>query len=137
MHRTPERLSISDTRRNRAALRQAVPAVLALCIIQGTLLAFDPEVDASAWARVWSFLPLMPAIWLVWGQVQVVRRADEFQRVAQLEAMSIGFAVTIMLAFVGGLLDGADMGDSRQSLQVTFIGGVVAWLVALAVRSRG
>jgi hypothetical protein len=35
----------------------------------------------------------------------------------------------------GGLLDAAGIGSSRQSLQVTFIAGTIAWVAALAVKT--
>ena len=78
----------------------------------------------------------MPALWLVWAQLRSLRRADEYQRIAQLEAMAVGFATMIVLALVGGLLDAAGIGDPRQSLQITFIGGTLAWIAAGAVKAR-
>ena len=65
-----------------------------------------------------------------------LRRADEYQRMLQLEAMAIGFGVVIVVAMVGGLLDGAGVGDARQALQITFIAGILSWVVALVVLMR-
>jgi hypothetical protein len=129
------RRSTSDVARDRAAMRDMVPALVALFVTQGSLLLRDPDGDASVFNVVWSLLPLIPAVWLVWGQLRSLRRADEFQRVAQLEAMAIGFAAVIFLSLVGGLLDAADLGDPRQSLQATFIVGILVWIGALAIKS--
>jgi hypothetical protein len=96
----------------------------------------DPDAGASVGNLVWSMLPMVPAVWFVWAQVRALRRADEYQRLLQLEALAIGFATVILLAMAGGLLDGAGLGDPAQSLQVTFIGGTVAWVVASAVIGR-
>jgi hypothetical protein len=72
----------------------------------------------------------------MWTQLRSVRRADEYQRVILLEAMSIGFAFVLILSLAGGLLDAAGLGDPAQSLQITFIAGVLAWVGALAVKLR-
>jgi len=66
----------------------------------------------------------------------MLRRSDEFQRIAHLEAMTIGFAVAMLAALTGGLLHAADVGSSPQWLQITFIGGILAWVIALPIRLR-
>jgi len=76
-------------------------------------------------------LPVLPAMWLGWIQARSLGRADEFQRVAQLEALAVGFGVAMFLSLVGGLLVGAGAGTGAQFLQITFIGGIVAWAAAL------
>src|SRR4051794_13289253 len=117
--------SSSDTRRARAAAADALPALVALVVTELALDIIDPQGSA----RAWNLVPLVPALWLVWSQVRALRRADELQRVQMLEAMAVGFGAMVVLALVGGLLEAADLGDPRQSLQVTFIAGVVIWVV--------
>jgi len=112
-----------------------LPGIVALTVLQGSLIMLDPDGGASAWNLAWSILPLVPALWLAWAQVRSLRRADEFQRIVQLEAMAVGFGTVIVLAMIGGLLDAAGIGSARQSLQVTFIAGTVAWVAALAVKT--
>src|SRR6478735_4467414 len=126
-----ERKSTSDAARDRAAIRDVVPGLVLLVVLQASLLMLDPDGSASAWNLVWSLLPLVPFCWLVWAQVRSVRRADEYQRIRQLEALAIGFAGFMVLAMTGGLLDAAGVGDPSQWLQITFIGGTLTWLVAL------
>ena len=116
-------------------VRDIAPGLVVLVVTQGSLVILDPDGQASAWNVVWALLPLIPASWLVWAQLRSLKRADEFQRIIQLESLSIGFGVAIMLALLGGLLDAAGIGDPRQSLQVTFIVGVLAWIGALAVKT--
>ncbi len=130
-----DRKSISDVARDRAAVRDVVPGVAALVALQVSLIMLDPDGRASAWNLVWCLLPVVPAAWLVWSQLRGLRRADEFQRVLQLEAMAIGFATMMLLSFAGGLLDAAGIGSARQSLQVTFIAGTVAWVAALTIKT--
>lgn len=128
-----ERTSTSDLKRQRAFFRDTVPAMAVLVVAQGSLLLLDPDGGASAWNLVWCLLPMVPAAWLVWAQLRSLRRADEYQRALQLEAMSVGFAAVILLALLGGLLDAAGIGNAAQSLQITFIVGVLTWIGALGV----
>ena len=44
-----ERKSTSDVGRDRAALREALPAVVALVVVQSSLLMLDPDGGASVW----------------------------------------------------------------------------------------
>jgi hypothetical protein len=131
-----ERKSSSDVARERAAFRDIVPGLVALVVLQGSLVIIDPDGGASAANLVWSLLPLLPVAWLVWAQVRSLHRADEYQRMLQLEAMAIGFGVVVVLGMVGGLLDGADVGDPRQSLQITVIAGILSWVAALVILMR-
>jgi hypothetical protein len=137
MSNTPdERRSASDQARDRAALVEVVPGVAVLVVLQGSLILLNPEAATTPWTVLWSLLPVAPALWLVWSQIRGLRRADEYQRVVQLEAMAVGFGVVILLSLVGGLLDAAGIGSARQSLQLTFIGGVLTWIAALAAGTR-
>ena len=120
--------------RDRAALQDLAPGLLALVLTQGTLVVLDPGAAKDGWRVLWALSPLLAALWLVWAQWRSLRRADEYQQVVQLEAMAVGFGTAITVALVGGLLDAAQLGDARQSLQITFIAGVLAWVVALAVK---
>ena len=126
------RRSASDVARDRATVRDMVPGLVALVLLQGSLILADPDGDASGWTLVWSLLPLVPALWLIWAQWRSLRRADEYQRILQLEALAFGFAVVVVISLTAGLLDGAGIGDPAQLLQITFIGGVLAWIGALA-----
>jgi hypothetical protein len=130
-----ERKSSSDVIRYRAAVRDTTPALVTLLAVQASLVLLDPDGGANAWNLVWSLLPLLPAVWLVRAQRRSLRRADEYQRIVALEAMAIGFGTVIVLSLAGGLLDAAGIGDPRQSLQVTFILGILAWIGALAINT--
>jgi hypothetical protein len=129
------RRSSSDVARDRAMLRDIAPGLVALVITQGSLVLLNPDGRASAWHVVWALLPLLPASWLVWAQLRSLKRADEYQRTMQLEAMAIGFGAVTMLALLGGLLDAAGIGNPSQSLQITFIVGILVWVGALAIKT--
>jgi hypothetical protein len=136
MHTRHHQTSEFDRRQNRAGLRDAIPAVVALVVSEVIVASLDLHGDTNRWHLAVALLPLIPASWLAWVQWRVLRRSDEFQRIAHLEALAIGFAVAMLAALTGGLLDAANVGSTAQWLQITFIGGVLGWVAALALRLR-
>jgi hypothetical protein len=130
------RPSSSDIARLRATVRDVLPGVIGIVALQGSLVIVNPDGRASGWLLAWSLSPIVPALWLVFAQVRDFRRADELQRIFQLQAMAVAFAVTIVLALLGGLLDAARVGSARQSLQLVFIVGVLTWIAAMAILPR-
>jgi hypothetical protein len=137
MTKSPERRhSASDLARNRAIARDTLPAAVVLIASQASLELLDPKGGASVWNLLWCLVPLLPSGWLVWAQVRALRRADEYQRLRQLEAMAIGFAAAVLISMTGGLLDAAGVGSTRQSLQITFIGSVLVWALASGIKAR-
>jgi hypothetical protein len=129
------RTSKSDRELTRATWRLVGPPAVLLAALQ---LSFDiagPRSPSGLVETAWALAPVLPGLWLVWAYSRSLSRADEYQRRVQFEAAGIGFVVTILLAGFGGVLDAAGIGDPRQSLQVTFIGGVAAWAVALTIKT--
>lgn len=120
---------------DRAALRDAIPAVVALIALEAIVAGLD-LAGSNWWHVAISLSPLLAGVWLAWVQLRTLRRCDEYQRTVHLEAMSVGFAVAMLTAMTGGLLDGADVGSNAQYLQITFIAGILSWVGALAIRMR-
>ena len=115
-------------------MRDVVPAVMALVLIEVFVMLGDPDAESGGWALLVWLLPLVPAAWLVLSQLRALRRADELQQRQQLAAMAVGFATMVMLSLAGSLLvAGSPDGNQAQWLQITFIGGILAWVAALAV----
>jgi hypothetical protein len=133
---TQERKSELQQRQDRAGLRDAVPAVIALVLLEVVVVLVDPDVEVHPWQLLIVLSPLLAGVWLGWVQMRTLRRSDEYQRTMQLEAMSIGFGVAMLVAMTGGLLDGADVGSTSQYLQLTFIAGILSWVGAFAIRMR-
>jgi hypothetical protein len=129
------RKSSSDRMRGRAALSDALPAFATLVAVQASLVIWNPDPTTSLWNLAWTLLPIVPALWLVWAQLRTLQRADELQRTIQLESMALGFGVTLLLALLGGIVAGAGLANPTQWLQITFIGGVLAWVGALAIKT--
>lgn len=131
-----ERKSELERRQDRAAIRDAIPAVVALIVLEALVAALDLDAGTNGWHLAISLLPLLAGMWLVWVQLRTLRRCDEYQRTMHLEAMSVGFGVAMLMAMAGGLLDGTDVGSTALYLQLTFIAGILSWVAALAIRMR-
>lgn len=115
--------------RRRAVLRREATLALAVLVAADVAVTL---VDADGAAAVaWSLLPLAGAVALVFVQWRAFRRSDEFEQRLQLAALAVGFVVTVLMAFTGGLLEAAGAGSARWWLQATFTSGVLAWVVAL------
>jgi hypothetical protein len=131
-----ERKSVLERRQDRAAICDAIPAVVVLVVSEGIVASLDLDATSNRWHLLIALSPLLAGVWLAWVQLRTIRRCDEYQRTVHLEAISIGFAVAMLVAMTGGLLDAVDVGSSAQSLQLTFIAGVLSWVGALAIRMR-
>jgi hypothetical protein len=112
-----------------------LPALIALVVLSliQELGLFGSD---GTWKLFWSLLNLAPALWVVRAVVRGLRRADEFQRRRQLEAMAIGFGVMMMAIFTVGLLQAAGVGDLRQLVQVSFGGSTLVWVGTLWIQTQ-
>ncbi|MCX4515957.1 hypothetical protein OHA27_38255 [Streptomyces sp. NBC_01619] len=128
------RQSRSDMVRARAWFLDWSPALIAL-----VLLSLVAELglfgSAGSWKLFWSLLNLAPGLWIVRAVVRSLRRADEYQRRCQLEALAIGFGVLVMALFTVGLLQAAGVGDLRHLVQISFIGSILIWIAALLLKT--
>jgi len=131
-----ERNSRSDTARQRAAFRDLLPGLVVLVLTEGSLIVADPDASSSPWALAWSLSPLIAVGLLVWGQLRILRRSDERERLVQLGAMAVGFGTFAVLLAASGVLQAADIGDPAQQSQITFAAGILAWVGATAVAQR-
>jgi len=131
-----DRTSTRERTETRAVLREATPAILALLATEAIVMSVHLDGAANRWDVALALLPVLPAVWLGWTQLRSLQRADEYQRLVQLEAMAVGFGTALLVALVGGLVDSAGVGSAAQSLQLTFILGVLAWAGTFGYRSR-
>ncbi len=99
------------------AWTDAAPALVLLVVTQGSLIWLDPGRPTNALGVAWALSPLLAVAWLARNQVRALRRADELQRVVQLEAMAVGFGVIVILLAGAGVLHGAEIGDLAQRTQ--------------------
>lgn len=136
MKRSPEkRDSLSDVRRGRAEYWDWLPVAATLLPVSVIfeLRAFGSDDSLKLF---WSLLNVVPGLLVVRVVVRNLRRADEYQRVAQLEALAIGFGTMMMATFTIGLLQAGGVGNLRQLVQISFIASMLIWIAAL-VYKRG
>ncbi len=127
--------SQSDRRRDRAEMRDSLPALAFIAGAQAILWTTDPDGFTPA-NVIWALLSVAAVAWFVWVQVRSLRRADEYQRRFRLEALAIGFGAVMVLATAGSILDALEIGDPRQYLHITSGGGMLAWLGAHGLMTR-
>jgi hypothetical protein len=135
MEKSPEnRQSRSDKVRDRAEFLDWLPAAIVLVLLSliAELGLFGSD---GSWKLFWSLLNLAPGLWIVRAVIRSLRRADEYQRRRQLEALAIGFGVLIMAIYTVGLLEAAGVGDLRQLVQISFIGSILIWIAALLFKT--
>ena len=72
----------------------------------------------------------------MWAELRSLQRADEYQRMLQLQALAVGFAVVVVLLQVVSVLVAAQLMDGRQGLQISFLGGLAGWLGVRALKAR-
>jgi hypothetical protein len=130
------RLSSSELARRRAASRDLAPGLVVLVVSQMSLIISDPDASAGAWHLVWALSPLIGIGLLIWAQVRILGRSDERERAVEMAAMAIGFAVVITALAALGVLQGAEIGDVRQQVQITTILGIAAWVIASVLLKR-
>ena len=130
------RKSALERQQDSAAIRDELPAVIALVAAEVTVGAIDLDAHRQSWHAAVALVPVLPAIWLGWAQLRSIRRSDEYQRTRQLEALAIGFGAAMLVLLIGELLHAANVGSGVQFLQITFVAGIISWVTALAVRLR-
>ena len=129
------RPSRSDKIRSRAEIQDWLPAVV--CLVLLSVISELGLFGANGSAKLfWSLLNLVPALLIVRAVVRSLRRADEYQRLAQLEALAIGFGTLMMAIFTTGLLQAGGVGDLMHLVQISFIGSMLVWIAALLVKAQ-
>ncbi len=133
--RTEKGKSQSDRRRNRAEMRDSLPAFALTVAAVGIMILVDPE-GLSSGNVIWAAVQIAVVLWMVWVQARSLTRADEYQRVVRLEALAIGFATVMVMLVAAGVLEALGIGNPRQSLQATTMAGALAWMVAHGLLTR-
>jgi hypothetical protein len=129
------RESRSDVDRTRAAWRDALPGLAVLALAAVAMFAFD-DPGPNAGTGIWAVLMLAATGLFMWAEVRSLQRADEYQRMLQLQALAVGFAVVVVLLQVASLLVATQLMDARQGLQISFLGGLAGWLGVRALKAR-
>jgi hypothetical protein len=129
------RQSRSDKVRSRAWFVDWLPAVIVLALLS-LIAEFGLFGSMGSWKLFWSLLNLAPGLWIVRAVIRGLRRADEYQRRGQLEALAIGFGVLVMAIYIAGLLQTGGVGDLRQLVQISFIASILSWIAALMLKAR-
>lgn len=135
MRNSEQSTSRQDREQARATLRDSVaPGVL--LVAASAIGTAAPGQGLTPGNLLWAGLTLAAVALLVRSEVRGLRRADEYQRRLQLEALAVGFAAVLVLLVIGGVVVGTGLGEARPWLTVAMVGGVLAWLGARALIAR-
>ncbi len=128
---------ISLDKRNKAAFRRDfLPAVVGywLALLAVTFLVGDRIDSYGEWVLV--ALPLIPALWGVRAFTRHLDRVDEYRRLLQLEAMAVGFGVSMVVALTLGFV-GLGGVATRSGGWLVVVAGMISFkLVSLAQERR-
>ena len=127
------KLSATDRRQRNTYLREFVPAITAYAIVlAAVLVAVDEDTPGAA---IWILLPVLPLIGVAVAVYRSVKRADEYSRLLQLEAMALGFGATtiasLILGFLGIVGAAPDYGG-----WLIFSAGMLTWALSLGLRNN-
>ena len=118
---TSTRTSRVEVERKRAARRDGIPIGVTLVVAVAAFAVTDPNDPGDT--VIWAVPMLVLGVLGLRAEVRDLRRADEYQRTLQLEALALGFVVVSALLFLGGLLTSAGVGDPRVWLHISLVGG--------------
>ena len=130
-----KRTSQSDRLRIRADVRGILPGFVGFVATEVSLDVFKPDGLANAGTFIWSLSPMVFVLWVVLAVVRSLGRADEYQRLVQLESMAVGFAAMMIVAIASSLLDAAKIVDTSNAGGFVLYAGVAAWTGPLLVKS--
>ncbi len=130
-------MSDGDRARRRTYHREFFPGILLYVVAvfaTGALVGDDPSIPR----RLLLLIPLLPALWSARAIVRSLGRADEFERLVQLESMAIGFGFAMVGAItIGSLGMHAEPNRFNQmSPWIIYSVGMVAWGITVAIRTR-
>jgi len=103
-------------------------------VLVAALVVFQAVPSGSPWRYVVVVTPLVPAAFVAWAVLRLLRETDELQRRIGLEGLAAAFALGSLLTFGYGLLQVA----GAPPLSWMFVWPVygACWLVTSAVARR-
>lgn len=127
------KLSAADRRQRNKYLREFVPAITAYAIILAVVVSTVDE--ATPGAEIWILLPLIPLIGAAVAIYRSVRRADEYSRLLQMEAMALGFGAAMIASLILGFVGIVGVALTFGGWLV-FAAGMLTWALSLAFRGN-
>ncbi len=120
--------SDKDRREMSRYLRQFVPAMVAyaVALVVAILLVGD---EPSGLRRLVILLPAIPIAWVAVVVLSSIRRADDYLRQLQLQAIAYGFAVAMVGLVVSGLLATVDL-QYRATPWIVYGLAMSTWAIA-------
>lgn len=119
----------TDRRNGRAYLRDFLPAVIGYVVAMLIVIVAFDQIE-SWWRYIVVLLPVVPALWGARAIARQLNRVDEYQRIVQLNAMSVGFGAAMITAVTIGMLSVGGVPTERWGAWAIYTAGMLGWLVA-------
>ena len=100
-------------------LAMALYAILLLGV--AVFIRANPQ---TPWRFVFAVLPVLPGIYAAWTVSQEIARRDELRQKIQLEALSMAFGASVLVALTIGLLDMAGVAQPNGAWYVPIMMGL-------------
>lgn len=130
-------MSDGDRVRLRTYHREFFPGIAVYLVAVVATAVFVGD-DPSMPRRLLLLIPLLPALWSARAIVRSLGRADEFERIIQLEAMALGFGAAMIAAMTVGFLGmHAEPNRFNQvSPWIIFSIGMAVWGFTVGIRTN-
>ncbi len=130
------KLSEGDRDRLKLYHREFFPPMAVYLVVVFVTAVFVGD-DPAMPRRLLLLLPVVPALWAMRAIIRSLGRADEYERLVQLEAMAVGFGVAMVASMIVGFLGmHADPNRFNQvSPWIIFSAAMLAWGATVGVRS--
>ena len=89
--------------------------------------------ESSPSAKYWLLLPIVPLLGVMVAVYRSLQRCDEYSRLVQLEAMSVGFAAALVTSLIFGFLGVAGVSTTYAGF-VVFGAAMGTWGLTLGLR---
>jgi hypothetical protein len=120
---------------NKQYLKELAAAlVLYGLMLVGSIKLLDHVTIAAPWRDVIALSPMVGGLACAWAILRELRRMDELQQRIQLEALGFAFALTALITFSYGFLEG--LGYPRLSMFSVWPVMAVLWAVGLVLARR-
>ncbi|MFV0258855.1 MAG: hypothetical protein ACK5PP_10460 [Acidimicrobiales bacterium] len=122
-------MSAGDLRERNRYLRELVPPMVVYTV---SVVIVTATVDAgTAGAAFWMLIPVIPLCVAAIAVYRSIRRADEYTRYRQYQAMAIGFGGAMMAAITVGWLGVVDAAPFYSGWLVFGV-GMLGWMIGLS-----
>ncbi len=111
-----------------------LPLALYLILLSAGVYLVSENLLSPPWSYAAALAPMLPGVWIALGMARAMRQFDELERRVLQEALSISFALTMLVTLGLGFLDMAGLPAVSPIYIPLFMGTV--WFAAKLIIHR-